>query len=69
MKASEAGEDARGRDWILVDKESGMIMRGLTREAVAWMVDAPIEKILAALQASIVFESGGKLVVGEWRRR
>ena len=56
-------------DWVLVDRTTGMIVRGLTREAIAWMVDASVEEIRESLAAQMVHESEEKLVVGEWRRK
>lgn len=57
------------RDWILVDKQSGFITRGLSREEIGWVLnDAPPALIEAVIALKLCYETPTMLVVGEWRR-
>jgi hypothetical protein len=56
------------RDWILVDKASGFITRGLTREDIALILDRPAAYIEAILALNLTCETATTIVIGEWRR-
>jgi hypothetical protein len=56
------------RDWILVDKRSGFITRGLSREDIALIIDRPAALIEAVMALKLTYETATTIVVGEWRR-
>jgi len=61
-------ENAHAKDWILVDKASGFITRGLPREYIAQIIDRPAALIEAVIALKLTYETATTIVVGEWRR-
>jgi predicted RNase H-like HicB family nuclease len=66
MKTSDALDQ---RDWIIVEKASGFISRGLTREEVSWNIKQPAALIEAVIALKLTYETADKIVIGEWRRK
>ncbi len=70
MDASKGRELLADRtDWVLVRRDSGMIIRGLPRWEVAYQVCATVTAVAQYIDRHLALETPEWIVVGEWRRK